>query len=86
MSLKNSMKILILFVIVQLTMSDNDNKPPDLPDSNKEDDKSSVDLVNLNTTDKCDNPGSLMDYKNLMLKNKFDLKKKEEEVQVILFI
>ncbi|XP_057340425.1 putative leucine-rich repeat-containing protein DDB_G0290503 isoform X2 [Microplitis mediator] len=62
-------------------MSDNDNKPPDLPDSNKEDDKSSVDLVNLNTTDKCDNPGSLVDYKNLMLKNKFDLKKKEEEVQ-----
>ncbi|XP_044594092.1 putative leucine-rich repeat-containing protein DDB_G0290503 isoform X3 [Cotesia glomerata] len=59
-------------------MSDNDNKPPDLPDSNKEDDRSSSDF---NLGDKCENPPPLMDYKNIMLKNKSDLKKKEEVVQ-----
>lgn len=66
----------LLILFVQFAMSGESQEPPGLLEDTGQ--PGTTKTQELSETDNC----QIMSYQEIMLKNKFDLKKKEEEVQV----
>lgn len=72
-----------VLLLIQFTMSgETSSSPPHEPPELVEDTGTSgvINIQDITDTDNCQS----MSYQEIMMKNKFDLKKKEEEVQVFI--